>query len=195
MQSQIHRALAVIQQSTRGPNAGGIMSSDLFSYSNTGEPKRIVKDFLQEVITTLPWITEQTIRVQQLQQQPMTTMTSNRRNHHTGGALSPSVYPSMAPQAAPYPSSLPSFVVSAGTMGTDPPPSTPSSTAHDTLVLNVLKWSRAAYGHTALCWFCCVVAIVSLFYCCGLIGNCCVVLLWLLWLLSLGFCCCVVVVL
>ena len=32
MQSQIHRALAVIQQSTRGPNVGGIMSSDLFSY-------------------------------------------------------------------------------------------------------------------------------------------------------------------
>ena len=148
MQSQIHRALAVIQQCTRGPNVGGIMSSDLFSYSNTGEPKRIVKDFLQEVITTLHWITEQTIRVQQ---QPMTTMTGKRRNHHTGGTLSPSVYPSMAPQAAPYPSSLPSFVVSAGTMGTVPPPSTPSSTAHDTLVLNVLKRSRAAYGRTALC--------------------------------------------
>ena len=151
MQSQIHRALAVIQQSTRGPNVGGIMSSVLFSYSNTGEPKHIVKDFLQEVITTLHWITEQMIRVQQLQQQPMMTMTGSRRNHHTGGALSPSVYPSMAPQAAPYPSSLLSFVVSAGTMGTDPPPSTPSSTAHDTLVLNVLKWSRAAYGCTALC--------------------------------------------
>ena len=89
--------------------------------------------------------------MQQLQQQPMTTMTGHRRNHHTGDALSPSVYPSMAPQAAPYPSLLLSFVVSAGTMGTDPPPSTPSSTARDTLVLNVLKWSRAAYGRTALC--------------------------------------------
>ena len=151
MQSQIHRALAVIQLSTRGPNVGGIMSSDLFSYSNTGEPKHIVKDFLQEVITTLHWITKQMICVQKLQQQPMTTMTVDRRNHHTGGALSPSVYPSMAPQAAPYPSSLPSFVVSVGTMGTDPPPSTPSSTAHDTLVLNVLEWSRAAYGCMALC--------------------------------------------
>ena len=28
---------------------------------------------------------------------------------------------------------------------------------------------------------------MSLFYCCGFIGYCCVVLLWLL---SMGFCCC-----
>ena len=48
MLSQIHRALAVIQQSTRGPNVGGIMSSDLFSYSNTGEPKHIVKTFYKK---------------------------------------------------------------------------------------------------------------------------------------------------
>ena len=68
----------MIQQCTRGPNVGGIMSSDLFSYSNTGEPKCIVKDFLQEVFTTLHWITEQMIHVQQLQQQSMMTMTGKR---------------------------------------------------------------------------------------------------------------------
>ena len=51
-------ALAVIQQCTR-LNVGGIMNIDLFSYSNTGEPKQIVKDFIEEVISTLYWITEQ----------------------------------------------------------------------------------------------------------------------------------------
>eukprot|EP00522_Entomoneis_paludosa_P009416 CAMPEP_0172441960 /NCGR_PEP_ID=MMETSP1065-20121228/2456_1 /TAXON_ID=265537 /ORGANISM="Amphiprora paludosa, Strain CCMP125" /LENGTH=904 /DNA_ID=CAMNT_0013191599 /DNA_START=27 /DNA_END=2741 /DNA_ORIENTATION=+ len=55
-------ALAVIQQCTR-LNVGGIMSGDLFSYSNTGEPKRMVKEFMQEVVDTLHWITDQATSV------------------------------------------------------------------------------------------------------------------------------------
>jgi hypothetical protein len=51
-------ALAVVQQCTR-KNVGGIMSEDLFSYSNTGEPKAIVREFVDEVVTTLHWITDQ----------------------------------------------------------------------------------------------------------------------------------------
>ena len=50
-------ALAVLQQCTR-KNVGGIMSEDLFSYSNTGEPKTIVCEFIDEVVTTLRWITD-----------------------------------------------------------------------------------------------------------------------------------------
>lgn len=38
-------ALAVLQQCTR-KNVGGIMSEDLFSYTNTGEPMHIVKEFI-----------------------------------------------------------------------------------------------------------------------------------------------------
>ena len=52
------RALAVLQQCTR-KNVGGIMSDELFSYTNTGQPKDIVIEFIDEVVETLKWITLQ----------------------------------------------------------------------------------------------------------------------------------------
>ncbi len=54
------QALAVLQQCTR-KNVGGVMSEDLFSYSNTGEPKYIVTEFVNLVETTIRWVTEQTM--------------------------------------------------------------------------------------------------------------------------------------
>lgn len=51
-------ALVVLQQCTR-KNVGGIMNEDLFSYTNSGETKYIVSVFLDEVVTTLRWMTEQ----------------------------------------------------------------------------------------------------------------------------------------
>ncbi|KAL7557235.1 hypothetical protein ACA910_001901 [Epithemia clementina (nom. ined.)] len=56
------RAMAVVQQCTRA-NVGGILNSDLFSYSNTGEPKVIVKDLMKEVVETLHWITDKAMTV------------------------------------------------------------------------------------------------------------------------------------
>ncbi len=50
-------AMVVLQQCTR-KNVGGIMNEDLFSFTNTGEPKTIVKDFLNEVTKTLEWVTK-----------------------------------------------------------------------------------------------------------------------------------------
>jgi predicted acylesterase/phospholipase RssA len=55
-------AEAVLQQCTR-KNVGGIMSEDLFSYTNTGEPKYVVMDFIEEVTKTLHWITDESIRM------------------------------------------------------------------------------------------------------------------------------------
>lgn len=55
-------ALAVLQQCTR-KNVGGVMSEELFSYTNTGEPKHIVKEFVQEVVLTLKWVTDEAIRI------------------------------------------------------------------------------------------------------------------------------------
>jgi hypothetical protein len=55
--NDIMLALVVLQQCTR-KNVGGIMNEDLFSYTNTGEPKFIVKEFLEEVVRTLGWITK-----------------------------------------------------------------------------------------------------------------------------------------
>jgi hypothetical protein len=49
-------ALAVLQQCTR-KNVGGIMSEESFSFTNTGEPKHIVQEFVEEVAITLRWVT------------------------------------------------------------------------------------------------------------------------------------------
>ena len=57
-------ALAVLQQCTR-KNVGGVMSEDLFSYSNTGEPKHIVSEFVEEVAITIRWVTEEAMKVTQ----------------------------------------------------------------------------------------------------------------------------------
>lgn len=54
-------ALAVLQQCTR-KNVGGVMSEDLFSYTNTGEPMHIVRDFIDEVAKTMEWLTDEALK-------------------------------------------------------------------------------------------------------------------------------------
>jgi Patatin-like phospholipase len=44
-------------------NVGGVMSEDLFAYSNTGEPKSIVKEFIREVVTSLHWLAIEAAKV------------------------------------------------------------------------------------------------------------------------------------
>lgn len=39
------------------------MSWDLFSYSNSGEPKQIVKEFVEEVVTSLHYLTDEAVKV------------------------------------------------------------------------------------------------------------------------------------
>ncbi|EED93346.1 predicted protein, partial [Thalassiosira pseudonana CCMP1335] len=53
-------ALAVLQQCTR-KNVGGIMSEDMFSFTNCGEPKQVVSEFVEEVAKTLQWVTEENL--------------------------------------------------------------------------------------------------------------------------------------
>ena len=48
--------LVVLRQCTR-KNVGGVMNEDLFSVTYTGEPKLIVKEFLDEVVLSLKWLT------------------------------------------------------------------------------------------------------------------------------------------
>jgi hypothetical protein len=50
-------ALVVLQQCTR-KNVGGIMNEDLFSFTNSGEPKFIVQEFLEEVVKTVKWLAQ-----------------------------------------------------------------------------------------------------------------------------------------
>lgn len=51
-------AMAVLENCTR-KNVGGVMSEDLFSYSNKGIPKYIVSEFIDEVTQTLHWMTDE----------------------------------------------------------------------------------------------------------------------------------------
>lgn len=57
-EGHVMRALAILQHCTR-KNVGGIMSPDLFSYTNTGEPKQPVTEFVNTVVETLEWITDE----------------------------------------------------------------------------------------------------------------------------------------
>uniref|UniRef100_A0A7S3Q201 PNPLA domain-containing protein n=1 Tax=Chaetoceros debilis TaxID=122233 RepID=A0A7S3Q201_9STRA len=54
----VSHAMSILQQCTR-KNVGGIMNEDLFSYTNSGEPKKVVREFLDEVVKTLRWVTDQ----------------------------------------------------------------------------------------------------------------------------------------
>eukprot|EP01083_Nonionella_stella_P050693 134747_1 len=54
----VSHAMSILQQCTR-KNVGGIMNEDLFSYTNSGEPKKVVQEFLDEVVKTLRWATDQ----------------------------------------------------------------------------------------------------------------------------------------
>jgi hypothetical protein len=55
-------ALVVLQQCIRR-NVGGVMSADLFSYSNTGQPKYLVTEFVEEVVKTIRWVTEEAAKL------------------------------------------------------------------------------------------------------------------------------------
>ena len=59
-------AVAVLENCTR-KNVGGIMSEDLFSYSNTGIPKYIVTEFIDQVTDTLHWLADEAAKLPVLQ--------------------------------------------------------------------------------------------------------------------------------
>ena len=60
-QKDVLMALAVLQQCTR-KNVGGIMSEDMFSFTNAGEPKVVVGEFVEEVVETLRWVTDEVVK-------------------------------------------------------------------------------------------------------------------------------------
>ena len=55
------QALAILQQCTK-KNVGGIMSEESFSFTNTGEPKYIISEFVDELVETLKWVTDESLR-------------------------------------------------------------------------------------------------------------------------------------
>ena len=56
----LSHAIGVLNHCTR-KNVGGVMSNELFAFTNSGEPKFIVGDFVEEVCETIRWITDRVI--------------------------------------------------------------------------------------------------------------------------------------
>ena len=55
-ENDVPTAVAILQLCLR-KNVGGIFSAELYSQLHTGEPKEIVKDFVEAVVNTLKWVT------------------------------------------------------------------------------------------------------------------------------------------
>ena len=168
-------ALAVLQQCTR-KNVGGVMSEDLFSYSNTGEPKHIVSEFVEEVAITIRWVTEEALRVSDLSD-PATKKSYDtklqkkvrKEKHKLWSSLLNATVSFLShadsnnnnsPQESLHDLSLPERRKSQNDLSFSERSSNGSlfmeanghlPACHRDEVLAFLKRARAAYGRTALC--------------------------------------------
>eukprot|EP00980_Cylindrotheca_fusiformis_P011022 scaffold2533_cov137-Cylindrotheca_fusiformis.AAC.10 len=153
------KALAVLRQCTR-KNVGGVMSEDLFSYTNTGEPKFIVKEFIDEVTTTLNWITDEALSLEHPSQSEddenfhyEKTLDKKVKNEKEKLWKSVMAWAALSfheddPNRAAIPREIKGSGDSVGSTLEDKP--LPSST-HKQQLIEFLKAGRSAYGRTALC--------------------------------------------
>ena len=150
-------ALAVLQQCTR-KNVGGVMSEHLFSFTNTGEPKLIVSEFIDEVVATLRWITDQAKGIhgetsgtggsssgstQSWYEANLRTVVQKERTKLVGRNIN------MATYALSGGGQRMSIANGNGTAAATPTKQLPLE--HKETVKTFLKRARAAYGRTALC--------------------------------------------
>lgn len=52
------RAVVMTLRLCSRPNVGGIMAPQLFSATHTGDPKTVVTDFVDEIVTSIQWLTK-----------------------------------------------------------------------------------------------------------------------------------------
>jgi hypothetical protein len=155
-------ALAVLQQCTR-KNVGGIMSEDLFSYSNTGEPKTIVREFIDEVVTTLNWITtgasamdasaaNMSGRDLRDYEERLQREVRDEKTKLFGSLLDATIQEMNDIDQSVYGQSYNSSPTSCnGHSDPQAPSNKPLPAFHRDQVLMFLKRARAAYGRTAFC--------------------------------------------
>jgi hypothetical protein len=143
------------------------MSEDLFSYSNTGEPKQIVKEFVEELVTSLHWLTSEaekislqeycaTVDLSSLSPRPEQKLAYDEILNETVRKEKENLWKKSlvaatldlvengkkgCGQASPPNGKVDSADVARG----------PLSHYHRMEVLAFLKRARAAYGRTALC--------------------------------------------
>ena len=143
------RGLAVLQQCSR-LNVGGVLSEDLFSYSNRGEPKQIVNEFFQQVEETLHWITEAALSQnddQRFDEDQGETMEYRRSLQKERQRM---YRKSVGASGLAQSSSTESFDDETKT-GDSPTVANFHATVPTREVVNFLKRLRTAYGRTAFC--------------------------------------------
>ncbi|GMH86200.1 hypothetical protein TrVE_jg12350 [Triparma verrucosa] len=146
------KALDVLQMCTR-KNVGGVMSNELFAFTNSGEPKFIVKEFVGEVCKTISWITEECVDEENKQTEEKKNedeeAAASLLNSLTLGLLGD---PGTPKRGSPVTES-PSFSPDTPTSPPRPPKSKSSRLPHSQKRAHIqqfLKRARAAYGRTAL---------------------------------------------
>ena len=142
------------------------MTEDLFSYSNTGEPKQIVKEFVEELVTSLHWLTSEaekislqsgaTMDLSSLSPRPEQKLAYDEILHETVRKEKENLWKKSLVAAT-------LDLVESGKKSCEQIPSPngrvesadvargPLSHYHRMEVLAFLKRARAAYGRTALC--------------------------------------------
>ena len=113
-------------------NVAGIMNEELYSVTNTGETKAIIKEFLEETVITLHWLTEK-VRLENLQ--------NFNSSVNSTGSVDLEEFET---------SSTASYATSCSSFPTSSRPS-PKQLEKRELVKTFLKRAKAAYGRTALC--------------------------------------------
>jgi len=143
-------AIAILQQCTR-KNVGGIMSPDLFSYSNSGEPKTIVTAFCLQVTRTIRWVTDHALRqakdsqTQEDHRQRLQQEVRQERDKLWKSLIDNTVH-MLDPNVNSTPSEVVQKSVSRRSIRLNG-----SATIDRQELLAFLKRARAAYGRTALC--------------------------------------------
>jgi predicted acylesterase/phospholipase RssA len=129
------------------------MSGDLFSYTNTGEPKHIVNEFIDEVSTCARWLTDECNRLSHNNRTPKSQEESTRLAYDC--MLQKTV---IEEKKMLWQSVLATSIQMAGLASNvierhdlPPTPKELMSDFHRQEVLAFLKRARASYGRTALC--------------------------------------------
>lgn len=129
------------------------MSGDLFSYTNTGEPKHIVNEFVEEVSQCARWLTSECSHISN------GTKSSNGREKTGKEVYDKVLQKTVSDEKKILWQSVLSTTIELAGISANPQerielPPTPKefmSSFHRQEVLKFLKRARASYGRTALC--------------------------------------------
>jgi hypothetical protein len=145
------------------------MSEDLFSYSNTGEPKQIVTEFVEEVVTSLHWLTSEAEKISMQgydpsspfdfipqsprpeQKQVYDDILHQRTRQERENLWKKTLVTATIDMTGSTGNHISGYVTPPNGKDNSTAKRGPLSLCHRMEVLSFLKRARAAYGRTALC--------------------------------------------